>query len=261
MFSRLARKLMRTCAAAALGLGAAGAGTATAANFSINPLRVELDGRHPAEILALHNDGAAPLRLQVDTTRWTMDAAGAWQTEPTDELIATPLLLEIPVNGSAQLRVGTLTPVTDVERAYRLLINELPGEDDAGEGQVRLRVLTRVSLPVFVEPAGAKAAPRLAEARLEQGRLHLALANAGNRRLDPQTAGVSLLDAHGRTLFSKDIEAGYVLADRTLPLQLAVPAEACRQARRVRLRLAESDAAVEHPVADERTCAAGTPSP
>ncbi|MCE5232341.1 MAG: fimbria/pilus periplasmic chaperone [Mizugakiibacter sp.] len=259
MLSRLVRIIGQTCAAAVLALGA-GVGTATAANFSINPLRVELGSRHQAEMLLLHNDGTSPLRLQVETTRWTMDAAGAWQTVPTDELIATPLLLEIAVDGSAQLRVGTLAPVTETERAYRLLINELPGDDDAADGQVHLRVLTRVSLPVFIEPAGAKVAPRLAGARFEQGRLRLDLANTGSRRMDPQTAGVTLLDANGHKLFAKDVSAGYVLAGATLPVQLAAPAEACRQARTVRVHLGADDVTVEHTIADERSCVAGTSS-
>lgn len=259
MSSRIVRALVRTCAAAVLGLGA-GAGPAAAANFSINPLRVELDSRHQAEILLLHNDSTAPLRLQVETTRWTMDANGAWQTTPTDELIATPLLLEIAANGSAQLRVGTLTPVSDAERAYRLLINELPGDDDGAEGQVRLRVLTRVSLPVFLEPAGAKVAPAIAAARFAQGSLHIDLANGGTRRMDPQTAGVTLLDAAGRKLFRKDVNAAYVLAGAKLPMELAVPAEACRQARTVRLHLGEDGVDVERAIADERSCEAVTPS-
>ncbi|HEX7112092.1 MAG TPA: fimbria/pilus periplasmic chaperone [Mizugakiibacter sp.] len=259
MSSRIVRALVRTCAAAALGLGV-GAGTAAAANFSINPLRVELDNRHQAEILLLHNDSAAPLRLQVETTRWTMDADGTWQTVPTDELIATPLLLEIAANGSAQLRVGTLTAASDTERAYRLLINELPGDDDGAQGQVRLRVLTRVSLPVFLEPAGAKTAPGVAGARFVQGRLHLDLENGGSRRMDPQTTTVTLLDAAGRKLLRKDVNAAYVLPGAKLPVELAVPAEACRQARAVRLHLGEDGVDVERAIADERSCETGAPS-
>lgn len=259
MPSRLVRAFVRVCAVAALGLGA-GAGTALAANFSINPLRVELDSRHQAEILMLHNDGTAPLRLQVETTRWSMDADGTWQTAPTDELIATPLLLEIAANGSAQLRVGTLAQATDTERAYRLLINELPGDDDDAGGQVRLRVLTRVSLPVFFEPPGAKPEPRIADARFLQGRLRIGLGNGGTRRMDPQTATVTLLDAAGRKLFRRDVNAAYVLAGARLPVELTVPAEACRQARTVRIHLGDDGVDVEHAVADERSCEVGTPS-
>lgn len=257
---------MRNLATAfALVVGFGAAGLTTAADFSVYPVRVELGTGQQTAILSLHNDGAQPLRLQVRAFVWGMDAAGKWQLDPSDDLIVNPQLFEIGPKQSAQLRVGTLLAPMPRERAWRLLVDELPGLDaDTGNGSVRVRMLTRLSLPVFLEPAG-KAAPHatLADVQLRRDQLLLSVRNDGNVRFDPQPLKVSVRDAAGRELFNVSPTLAYLLPGAQLDLKLTVPARVCAAAATIWIGAGSANTgtiAAENAVRVEpSSCAASSP--
>ena len=225
----LARALF---AAAAL----AAAGSAVAAQFSVNPTRVHLERERAVETVVLGNAQQQPLSFEVEVKRWTMAADGRWQLQPSDELVVHPLVFTVPPGGQARLRVGTLSTDAAGERAYRIELQQLPGE--GAESGVQVELLTRVSVPVFVQPPGAEARPALSEPVLADGGLRLQLVNSGNHYLPPQQARLRLLDADGRPQHEAEVEVGYVLAGARLPLTVpAVPAAACARTTQVELQL------------------------
>jgi len=249
-------------AALALAVGTGAAYRADAVDFSVYPVKVELSQRQQTAMLSLHNDSAQPLRLQVRAFVWDMDATGQWQLTPTDDLIVNPQLFEIGANQAAQLRVGTLLSPGATERAFRLQLDELPGSDeDAGNGNVRIRMLARISMPVFLEPADAKAAASLdiAHVAAAAGRLAIALRNVGNVRFDPQPVQVSVRDAGGRELLHAKPMLGYLLPGAQSQLKIDIPAQACAAAVTVSVSAAMSAAANGARV-DDKSCASASSS-
>jgi fimbrial chaperone protein len=204
-----------------------------AATFSINPLRVELDARHRTDIINLNNTADSPLRVQVRTMLWTVADDGQWQLTPSRDLIVTPELLEIAPGQTAQLRVGILADPGAGEGTYRLLLDELPNQDSAPNSVSEIRVLTQVSLPVFLEPARRTRVPSLGTATVQHGMLTMGIGNTGSQRLDPQRLKIALLDGGAHVLDQRDMTANYVLSGRTWFLNMKLPAGSCERAATV----------------------------
>jgi len=201
---------------------------ASAATFSVSPTRVELDARHRAAILTFSNSGDEPLRMQVRTMRWSVAADGQWQLIPSDDLIATPELLEIAPGHSVQLRIGSLLDAGASEASYRLLIDELPNlSDNKSVHSPEIKVLTQVSLPVFVEPAQVTRSPVLSAATIEHGVMVVGISDKGTQRLDPQSVKVTVTDRMGHVLGQHDQIANYVLPGSTWFLRMKWPANIC----------------------------------
>ena len=209
---------------------------ADAATFSVSPTRLELNAKHRTSILTFTNSAQRPLRMQVRTMSWSMASDGAWQLAPSDDLIATPELLEIAPGRSMQLRIGCLAQAGAKEASYRLLIDELPNldEDTAPHGP-EIKVLTQVSLPVYLEPSQATRVPLLRAASIEHGELVLAIADAGTQRLDAQNIQLTLTGAAGQPLGHHQQVADYVLAGRTGYVRTKIPPSECTQAGAVTL--------------------------
>ncbi len=236
---------------------------AKAATFSVSPIRVELDARHRSAILTFNNSGETPLRMQVRPMLWSMEADGQWKLTPSDDLIVTPELLEVDPGKSVQLRVGSLLDAGTVEASYRLLINELPNlSDKASAARPEIKVLTQVSLPIFVEPANPAPMPVLRSATLQKSLLELGLDNSGNQRLDAQNVKVNLLDAKGQVIEQHQQIANYVLAGATWFLRLNLPANVCARAASVSVSWSRmANISPTHPITKGAQACEGTSSP
>lgn len=226
----------RACAVALA--TAAFAGAAAAAEFSVNPTRVHLDRARAIETVVLGNADTRPLSFEVEVKRWTMAADGSWQLQPSDELVVHPPVFTVPPGEQARLRVGTLSADVDAERAYRIELQQLPGGNaDSG---VQVELLTRVSVPVFVQAPTDEVQTALADPALADGELRMALANTGARYLPPQQGQLRLLDKGGQSLHETSVQVGYVLSGARLPLTVdAVPTAACARAAKIELQLPE----------------------
>lgn len=247
---RLARRAL--LAGAWLGLCCATA-VVGAAQFSLNQTRVHLDARHPVETLVLTNQETRPVSFEVETKRWRQDADGAWQLVPSDALLVHPLILTIPAGGQARLRIGTLAPAVAAEEAYRVELQQLP--DAARSEGVEIKMLTRISVPVFLQPRDAQAKAALGATGIDPRGVRFVLANDGTGYFAPQEARLRLKDAHGRPLYEERIALAYALAGARLPVTAAVPAHACTRARRLELILDEASPPLDAPIADsDRRC-------
>jgi len=222
------------CACAAF---AACVGTAAAAEFSLNPTRVHLDRARAVETLVLGNADPLPLSFEASVKRWTMGADGSWELQPSDDLVVHPLVFTVQPGEQVRLRVGTLKPEAGVERAYRVELQQLP----RGSEGMAIEVLTRVSVPVFIQGPSRAPAAAVSVASFGAGGLQLTLANTGSQYLPPQDARLRLLDASGHSLAELPLTVGYVLAGARLPLPAQpVAASVCAQAAQVELELPES---------------------
>ena len=218
-------------------------GSAGAAEFSINPTRIHLDRERAIETVALSNADTRPLSFEVQIKRWTMADDGSWTLQPSDELVVHPLLFTVQPGQETRLRVGTLSPEVDAERAYRLELQQLPGEEsDKG---VQVELLTRISVPVFVQVPAPKIRASLVDVSMGADGLHFVLANIGDQYLPPQEGSLRLLDARGKPVHEATVSVNYVLAGARLPLTVpAMPAAACARTVKVELQLPEAGGTV-----------------
>jgi fimbrial chaperone protein len=208
--------------AAVLVLAVASAGVAEAGSLGVAPTRVELGPGSPSGVVTLQNNGADAIMVQVQTFAWPRSVA-IDDLEPTHDLIAVPPVFALEPKAKQIIRVALRSGDVPAaaERAYRLLITEVPGSVGAGAG-MGVRFALRLSLPVFVTPTGARAVPEWSVQRHPTGPAALQLANHGTAYLQVRRIA---LRAAGRPEPLQTIEeTSYVLTGQvqSWPLSEAV---------------------------------------
>ncbi len=195
---------LRRPIAAVLAVLALVAGTAHArGQLQTRQTGVDLPAGTRAGRLVLANSGSAPIAAQIRVYAWRQDG-GEDVLEPSSALVVSPAIVEIPANGEQLVRVVRSDGrAVAREQAYRVVVDELPG-DPAGDNstvQVRMRFL----IPVFVRAADP--APAALACRLEPAAL--ACSNSGGRAA--QLGATHLLNGAQRLEVTPGL-LGYVLA-------------------------------------------------
>jgi fimbrial chaperone protein len=206
---------------------------ARAAELSVSPILVELSARTPTALLTLRNEGARPVRLQVQTHAWSQDATGEMALPATQELVAYPPILELAPGASRNVRIGTTARTDAAERSFRLIVEELPAAQTDAAGAA-VHVLTRLSIPVFVAPVAPQAKAELSATR-EGRRVRFTLRNTGTVRVRPSSIRAALRGDDDRALETREEQAWYVLAGGVRDYEIEVPATTCPATRRVEL--------------------------
>lgn len=183
------------------------AGDAPAASLGVAPTRLAFGPGDRMVTVTLQNNAPAPVTIQVQTFAWPRTPATD-DLEPTRDLIAVPPVVALEPNGKQVIRVALRRPVEGGgERAYRLLISEVPGADRSPG--IGVRFALRLSLPVFVTPEGAAAGPVWSARSGKGGDRVLVLANQGTAHLQVHRIA---LRAPGRSEPAQVIESpAYVL--------------------------------------------------
>jgi fimbrial chaperone protein len=143
---------------------------------------VELGAAHPHGVLTLHNDGDAPVTVQVSSVSWSQPN-GQDQYEPTHDLITTPPVFVIAPNSDQIVRIAfrrDLDPTREL--AYRLFFQEVP--QATNRTTAGLQIALRIGVPVFVAPTGAAPAAELVwQAHTRGEALEIEASNHGTAHL------------------------------------------------------------------------------
>ena len=204
-------------------LGIAKVETARAANLQISPVTINMRAEQTAAGITLQNLGDAPLFGQVRVFLWDQ-ANGEEALSPTQELVASPPIVEIAANGRQTIRlVRTQAASAQQERTYRVLIDEVGRDDDPARSGVDIRL--RYSVPVFVLPTGAAGKEVLDwQVYRKDGEWMLRVQNSGN--FHAQIGSLTLTNPAGKSFVISNGLFGYVLAGRMRVWRLPVPKDA-----------------------------------
>lgn len=247
----MTRRLLALACNCLLSLGAtlAAAPPVTAGEYSVSPLRIDLDRDARSGAVTLANSGDTPIDFQISVREWTQDASGQDRYAPTDEVVFFPKILSVPAGERRVVRVGMQTPPPAVERAFRLFIEPIPERSkEPLPAGANIAVNLRFALPVFARPAKPDAAAAIEGAAVRNATLAFSLRNSGNvnLRFDEGVVVVGR-DAQGAELFNRRVDVRYVLAGVSRPLALTVPKEDC-----LRVAALELTARAEKLVASQR---------
>jgi fimbrial chaperone protein len=189
--------------------------SAVAATLQVSPIRISISADGRAGVVRLQNQGDSPSLIQIEALAWneTDDLAEAPRT---GEILAVPPVFEIAGKGEQLIRLALRRPMTsDTEKAYRLLITEVP--PDVGDGAQGVSFALRLNLPIFVTPEGAAPAPVWSLER-DGGGAKLTLGNQGNAHVRVRSIALFADDGVEPVFVSDD--GGYVLAGRERSWQL-----------------------------------------
>lgn len=171
-----------------------------AADFSINPTKVDLSNKKTVDTITLNNTEDREVSFEVMLNKWTQDESGKWIEEPSKDLVVYPGLLKLPTKGKGIVRVGVKDKSLfnqELEGSYRLSIQELPG-GPAPDGTA-VRLLTKVSLPVFLAPQKSTTELSLST-KGNKEELELIIKNEGTVHTSPQEVKIEYLDNNGKSL-------------------------------------------------------------
>lgn len=195
-------------------------------------------------ILTLTNESAEELRFQLSAFGWDQEqGTGEMKLSPTQDITFFPTLLTLKAGESRNVRVGTTVRPTETERTYRIFFEELPPlvrKDDARGSQVR--IITKMGIPIFIDPAKRVLNGALKNAAVRAGKLAFDVSNNGNVHFSATNVKVTGLDEKGQALFERQREGWYVLAGGTRTYELDLPAESCAGLRSLRIE-AQTDLA------------------
>jgi len=204
----------RLAAAAAITLALVAGAASARGQLQTRQTGVDLDAGDRAGRIVLANTGDAPVAAQVRVYAWTQ-VDGQDVLEPTDAMVASPPIMEIAAGGEQLVRVVRPT-AAPVEQAFRIVVDELPGQGETEAGSA-IKVRMRYVLPAFVRAPDP--APASLDCRIEPGAM--VCHNTGGRAA--QLGRSHLLGAGGRKVELSPGLLGYVLAGSTRRFELDAP--------------------------------------
>ena len=195
------------------------AAPALAGRFSVAPIRVDFAAGLRIGAVTVTSEDDHPLVFKNSPSLWTQNADGGDIYTPTSDLVVTPPLLRVETGEPRIVRIGTLREPGDVERSYRVFLEEQAPANPEGGGAT-IAVVIKFGVPVFVAPRSERVAGSAEIVERKPARVTLQVKNTGNVHFNVET-----ITANGVAL--KDVSSWYLLPGTTRRYDLAIPPEAC----------------------------------
>ena len=170
---------MKLCWTALAAMGMLALGTAEAGTLKVSPIKVFLSADGKSEVIRIRNPDPTPALVQVQAVEWSR-VEELDQAARADEILAVPPIFEMGPNSEQVIRLAHRDPGSaTIEKAYRLLITEVPEEVEPGG----IAFAVRLNMPLFVTPTGAVPDPEWRFQVSPSGESELILANRGSAHL------------------------------------------------------------------------------
>jgi len=221
-------------------------------SLRVTPAAIYVTAAAPRATLQLHNSGRKTAHVIVTTWSWWQSASGETRLDPTAEIDVRPSDVYVMPGASATLEVQVTGPASEVERAFKV---ELEDEPLQAFGRTR-PVAEHVSVPVFVAPDKAAPRPEVSSLEVEGGHAKFTLVNSGTSHLPAQLRLV-LLGARGQRLALQKLPDWTVLARAQVSYDVPLLSRVCLLAHSIEVELGDGKDALRKaaPVTKE-ACAA-----
>ena len=191
---------------------------AGAGRFSVAPIRVDFTAGTRIGAVTVTSEDDHPLVFDTPSL-WTQNADGGDVYTPTSDLVVTPPLLRVEAGVPRIVRIGTLREPGDVERSYRVFLEEQAPASPEGGGAT-IAVVIKFGVPVFVAPRSERVAGSAEIVERKRGRITMQVKNTGNVHFN-----VEAITANGVPV--KDVSSWYLLPGTARRYDLVIPPEAC----------------------------------
>ena len=144
-----------------------------ASSFKVDPISLSLSSDQATTSLSIQNNDGDQVGIRVSALRWTQ-VDGKDVYVPSDDVIASPPIFLLDAHGSQLVRLGLRRRTPGA--AYRIIVEEIPGEKVSGTG---IRVALRLNLPLYVQKPDGTPSLRWSEWRDTTGAMVLQARNDG----------------------------------------------------------------------------------
>ncbi|MGA9564807.1 MAG: molecular chaperone [Candidatus Korobacteraceae bacterium] len=171
-----------------------------ASSFTVSPTRIPLSEKQRAITVRLLNTGDDPVTVQAHVVAWSLSANKDIYND-TDDVMLNPPIFNLAPGKPQLMRLGLRhLSAGESEIAYRLVVEEVPPAPRHGE--IILRTVLRISIPIFVEPRGEAKKQVDWKAEAFPGGVKVTATNNGNSHV--QVKQLDLLpDGSSKPLASK----------------------------------------------------------
>ncbi len=234
------RRLIATVVSFALILGAPGLARAQA-TFSVDPLLIKLGADANNAVLTITNPSGNDLRFEIKGFAWDQaPPSGTMQLTPTGDLIVFPPLVTLKAHSMQRVRIGTTVAPGPTEKAYRLLIEELPSEVRAPSAS-QVNVRTRIGVPVFIEPIKVTLSGKIESLTIANRVVAVALANTGTTHAMIDNIVIRGMSGPDQPVFEDSLPGWYVLAGKTRTWEYTFKPAQCRPTKFVEVEVYAHD--------------------
>jgi len=199
-----------------------------ASKFSVNPVLVELGAKQRSANLFVTNDSSATIRIQIEIKAWNQNNAGESTLTPTKDLIVFPSLMIVEPKVSRTVRIGSLLPPPEMEKAYRINVREIPASFEPPEGG-SVRFLTEFSIPIFVQPPDIQIVGTIEAFKVKNGTYEVEVHNKGKVHFQMYQLLVQGEDEKKNITTIDNIAGWYVLPGGKRTRSLKIPKAICRK--------------------------------
>ncbi len=187
-----------------------------AGGVQVAPVMIAMSTQHNIASLRVRNGRARAVAFEVDVYDWRQEN-GRDVLTPSRDLMVSPGVFEIEAQAEQVVRLGVLAANAQGERAFRILLRELPTQRQNG---ATLGFMLELSLPVFIAPIDARGALE-ARAEARPTGAALVLTNAGRthvRIAGVESAETGAIAAPRYLLAGSSVEVALPAGARTLRL-------------------------------------------
>lgn len=223
-----------TCCAALCAVSLLVPTLAAAAEWNVDPVRVELSPDHQTAAIIVRNDSDQPSSMQIQAVAWSQ-VGGKDVYAPTRELLVSPPVVTIAPKSDQVIRVALRRQADPVkELTYRINLQELPVEPL--RQTTGINVALRVGLPVFVQSQKGDAKPEMAwtVSRMAENTLKVAVRNQGSAHV--QISDFALYNPGSGQAITGEAGSRYVLAGQSQEWLLKTSSAEKVTAGRLRLK-------------------------
>lgn len=211
-----------------------------AATLKVSPMRFTLNDKKKIAALEVVNQGNEAVAMQLGAVAWTQDEMAKDQYAPTKDLVFFPKIIKIRAKGHRVIRIGYRGPPAGAaERTYRLVLQELPVSRSRS---MKLRMLLRMTLPIFIEPKKEDKRIEIGNITLSDRKLTAEVKNLGNRHYIVRQVVLQGLDGSGKTTFTKRVSGWYILHGITKTYIQKITREQSKNTMKVRVDVTAKDA-------------------
>ncbi|MGA6826881.1 fimbrial biogenesis chaperone [Nitrospira sp. NS4] len=220
--------------------------------FNVSPLKVVLSGKSNSALLEIANQSTDSLRLQLSVVAWDQSPSGEMLLTGTDDIVLFPPLLTVAPGEKRKIRLGAVTPRGTTEKTYRIVLEELPSLQTAPADGAQIRVLTRMTIPVFLQPSKIVVSGQIDGLTMRQKNAGFEIRNTGNTHFLAQHIQLTGLGEAGQPITTQDIEGWYILAGGSRRYDVPLSTEHCRGLKSLTVQ-AQTEAGPLKAQADVRT--------
>lgn len=189
MFARL---LILGAGAATIFLTIATSTAFAAVRLQIQPIRLEMEAGRAGSFKLINHDDRA-VQLEARAFAWGQDETGRDTLTPTRDMVLTPPIMRVDSGATQVIRLALRSgaqPAAQSEAAYRLMLEELPSDDEPSAIQLRLRYL----LPIFVRNGAVMAGPITLRANRNDTTCLIEAKNAGGKHVRIESMQLNVND-------------------------------------------------------------------